>query len=131
MRATLIVISPLPVKTGLAIVPRTSTSSAVSPSSSSTPGMNCRMKFTELRGNRIFAFSWRFVRQLSLLRDFWSIERKIRNQLQRLNFGLLQFSGDRQAPCLCACAVKSHLGGLELWEILAPQIAHLDVEPRV
>ena len=43
------VISPEPLKTGLAIVPLTLASSARSPSSWMMVGKNCRMKFTELR----------------------------------------------------------------------------------
>ena len=54
-RATLIVMSPEPLNTGRAIVPRTSTSSPRSPSSCCTSGTNCRIKFTELRGSRAFA----------------------------------------------------------------------------
>ena len=54
-RAALMVISPLPVKAGRATVPPMTTSNAMSPSSCSTAGMNCRKKFTELRGKRTVA----------------------------------------------------------------------------
>src|SRR5207244_11033866 len=54
-RATFTVTSPAPLKTGLPIVPLTSTSNPRLPSSCSSAGTNCRTKFTELRGRRAFA----------------------------------------------------------------------------
>jgi hypothetical protein len=51
----LMVMSPVPLKIGFAMVPFTFTSSARSPSSCVMPGRNWRRKFTELRGSTTFA----------------------------------------------------------------------------
>ena len=73
---------------------------------------------------------WRFVSQFFVVHNLWNIQRKIRRQLQGLNFCLLQFAGDRQ---LLALRLRAQIeaGGLEFWNALAPQVAHLHVESRV
>ena len=91
-RAMLIVMSPEPLRTGLATVPLTLTSSARSPSSCVIAGkklpeeVHRTARQLNLRGYR------RLLIEFSLCDNLRNIEGKVRRDLHRLNLGLLQLA---------------------------------------
>ncbi len=92
------------------------------------PGMNCRRKFTGAARQLHLRIQRRRFIEFSLGNDLRNIEGKVRRNLDRLDFGLLQFAVESE---LIVLQFRDQIEGrrFEFRVIRAAKIAHLHIEP--